>query len=104
MKRLFLNELKDHFNEEVTISGFVDSIRNLQWVQFIVLKDETGKVQITVEKSLEENKELVNIIDNLFIKIDILKFKISIVHLGNYLYFTIIIFILLLNCHYIDIL
>ena len=68
MKRLFLNELKDHFNEEVTISGFVDSIRNLQWVQFIVLKDETGKVQITVEKSLEENKELVNIIDNLSVE------------------------------------
>ena len=65
MKRLFLNELKNHFDEEVTVSGFVDSVRNLQWVQFIVLRDETGKVQITVEKSDENNKGLVEIINDL---------------------------------------
>lgn len=65
MNRLFLNELKDHFEEEITVSGFVDSVRNLQWVQFIVLRDETGKVQITIEKSEEGNKELVEIVNDL---------------------------------------
>ena len=65
MKRIFLKDLKNHYDKEVTVSGFVDSVRNLQWVQFIVLRDETGKVQITIEKSDEANKELVAIVDEL---------------------------------------
>ena len=58
-----INELKDN-NSKVTVNGFVDKIRNLQYVQFVILRDTTGKVQITIEKN-EENKELVEIIDNL---------------------------------------
>lgn len=68
MERLVLEDLNKHYNEEVTISGFVDEIRNLKWVQFVVLRDETGKVQITIEKSDEKNKELVEIIDNLTVE------------------------------------
>ena len=44
-----ISEIKNHFDEEVVISGFVDEIRNLKWVQFVVLRDHTGKVQITIE-------------------------------------------------------
>ena len=58
-----INELKEN-NSKVTVNGFVDKIRNLQYVQFVILRDTTGKVQITIEKN-EENKELVEIIDNL---------------------------------------
>ena len=29
-----ISGVKNHFNEEVEISGFVDEIRNLKWVQF----------------------------------------------------------------------
>ncbi len=58
-----INQLKDN-NSKVTINGFVDKIRNLQYVQFVILRDTTGKVQITIEKN-EENKNLVEIIDNL---------------------------------------
>ena len=47
MKSIALSELKNHFDEEVTVSGFVDEVRNLKWVQFVVLRDATGKVQIT---------------------------------------------------------
>lgn len=65
MKKLSINELKEHFGEEVVVSGFVDNIRNLQWVQFVILRDNTGKVQITIEKSEEANKEMVELIDNL---------------------------------------
>ena len=65
MKRLFLKDLKEYYEKEVTVSGFVDNVRNLQWVQFIVLRDETGKVQITIEKSEEKNKELVEIVNEL---------------------------------------
>ena len=68
MKSIALSELKNHFDEEVTVSGFVDEVRNLKWVQFVVLRDATGKVQITIEKSEEKNKELVEIVDNLAVE------------------------------------
>ena len=58
-----INELKEN-NQEIELSGFVDKIRNLQYVQFVILRDTTGKVQITIEKN-EDNKKLVEIIDNL---------------------------------------
>lgn len=60
---MLINELKEN-NSKVTINGFVDKIRNLQYVQFVIIRDTTGKVQVTIEKN-EENKELVEIIDNL---------------------------------------
>ena len=28
-----LKDLKEHFNEEITLNGFVDNVRNLQYVQ-----------------------------------------------------------------------
>lgn len=60
-----IKDIKEHFNEEVIVQGFVDNIRNLQYVQFVILKDDTGKVQITIEKEDESNKDLVSIVDNL---------------------------------------
>jgi len=63
MSKIYFNELKNHFNEDITIEGFVDSIRDLQYVAFIVLRDSTDKVQVTVEK--EGNDELVNIVSNM---------------------------------------
>ena len=65
MKSISINKLNEHFDEEVVISGFVDNIRNLQWVQFIIIRDDTSKVQVTIEKSEEKNKEMVELIENL---------------------------------------
>ncbi len=65
MKKIYVKDLNKHFGEEVEFSGFVDNIRDLQWVQFIILRDSTGKVQVTIEKSEEKNKEMVEIISNL---------------------------------------
>ncbi len=65
MKHINIGELKNYYNQEVTISGFVDNIRNLQWVQFVIIRDATGKVQVTIEKSVEENKKMIEIIDTL---------------------------------------
>ena len=42
--------------EEIKVCGFVDTIRNKSKMAFIVLKDITGKVQVTVEKN--EDPEL----------------------------------------------
>jgi len=65
MERIYLNELKNHYEKEVEVSGFIDNIRDLQWVQFVILRDITGKVQLTIEKSEEKNKEMVELISNL---------------------------------------
>ena len=59
------NELKNYADKEIVFEGFVDAIRDIKWVQFIVLRDNTGKVQMTIEKSLESNKEMVELISTL---------------------------------------
>ena len=65
MERIYLKDLKEYYGKEVEVSGFVENIRDLQWVQFVILKDSTGKVQITIEKSEEKNKEMVELISSL---------------------------------------
>ena len=64
MSKLKFCELKEHFNEEVVLKGFIDNLRDLQYVQFLVLRDRTGKIQVTIEKN-EENKKLNEIVSNL---------------------------------------
>ena len=59
------NELKKYVDKEIVFEGFVDAIRDIKWVQFVILKDNTGKVQMTIEKSLEDNKEMVELISTL---------------------------------------
>ena len=64
MNKLRFCDLKEHFNEEVVLKGFIDNLRDLQYVQFLVLRDRTGKVQVTIEKT-QENKELNEIVSSL---------------------------------------
>ncbi len=65
IKKINANELKKYVNEEIEYSGFVDTIRDKKWVQFVILRDETGIVQMTIEKSEEKNREMVDLISNL---------------------------------------
>lgn len=62
--KIQIKDLKNYLNQEIELQAFVDNVRNLQYVQFVILRDGTGKVQMTIEKN-EENKELVEIIDNI---------------------------------------
>ena len=64
MNKLKFCELKNHYNEEVVLKGFIDNLRDLQYVQFLVLRDRTGKIQVTIEKN-DENKELNEIVSSL---------------------------------------
>lgn len=48
MKRTYIKDLE--FEKEVKITGFVDKFRDLRFVQFIVLSDATGSIQITIDK------------------------------------------------------
>jgi aspartyl-tRNA synthetase len=60
------SELNKHFNEEIEIQGFVDKIRDLPYVQFLILRNANDKLQITIEKN-EENKKLNDIVSSLTI-------------------------------------
>ena len=64
MKKISFKNLKEHFNEEISIEGFVENVRDLQYVQFLVVRDSTGKVQVTVEKN-EDNERLNDIVSDL---------------------------------------
>ena len=56
MNKIFFKDLENYFDKEIELSGFVENIRNIKWVQFLVLRDSTDKVQVTIEKSDENNK------------------------------------------------
>ena len=62
---MLVKDLKNHFNEEVIFQGFVDNIRDTKWVCFVILRDNTGVVQLTIEKSVEENKEMLDLLSTL---------------------------------------
>ncbi len=64
MKKVYFKNMNEYFEQEITIEGFVDSIRDLQYVQFLVVRDTTGKVQVTIEKN-ENNCKLNEIVSNL---------------------------------------
>ena len=68
MNKIYVNELKNHFNEEISFSGFIDAIRDKKWVMFVILRDSTGKVQMTIEKSDENNKKLLEIMDKVTVE------------------------------------
>lgn len=64
MSSIEFKDLPRYFNQNITVSGFVDSIRDLPYIQFIVLRNGNEKVQITIEKN-EENIKLNEIVSNL---------------------------------------
>ena len=63
MKKISFKDLREYFNEEISIEGFVENVRDLQYVQFLVVRDSTGKVQVTVEKN-EDNERLNDIVSD----------------------------------------
>lgn len=63
MKTIKINELANYYTKEILIQGFVESVRNLQYVIFMIIKDNTGKVQVTIEK--EDNEDLVKVVEKI---------------------------------------
>ena len=61
MERKYINELCDGM--ECRIQGYVENLRNKRTMAFLVIKDITGKVQVTVEK--EKMEEIAARVDEL---------------------------------------
>lgn len=66
--KINIDKLNNYIDKEITFSGYVDAIRDKKWVMFVILRDNTGKVQMTIEKSEESNKELLDIMSNLTVE------------------------------------
>lgn len=65
MNKIDIKDLSKYYGKEVTIQGFVDNVRDMQYVQFIILRDGTGKTQITIEKSVETNQAMMELVSKL---------------------------------------
>lgn len=56
MERVYITDIRKNLNQEIKLQGFVDSFRDNKAMAFVVLRDITGRVQITIEK--EEHPEM----------------------------------------------
>ncbi len=61
MQRTYICDVRD--GQKTRIKGFVENLRNSKYMAFLVIKDITGTMQVTVEK--EKAPHLVGIIDKL---------------------------------------
>jgi aspartyl-tRNA synthetase len=57
--------IKDITPGKRKVSGFVENFRNKRTMAFIVIKDATGKLQVTIEK--EKHPEMAELLDKLTI-------------------------------------
>lgn len=63
MNRTYISDINKEIGNTVKVQGFIENIRNSKFMAFIVLKDITGKIQVTVEK--EKCPDLCDTIDML---------------------------------------
>ena len=59
MDRVYIGQVKNNVGK-VLLQGFVDNLRDGKHMCFIILRDITGKVQITIDKA--EHPELTDVI------------------------------------------
>lgn len=56
--------MEEKIGEIITVNGFVDKVRDLQYVQFLIIRNNDFKLQVTIEKN-EDNSELNSIVSSL---------------------------------------
>jgi len=64
MERTLIRDAKERTGEIISLKGFVQTVRNQKAVQFIILRDHTGLIQVVAERS-EENKTTNEVIATL---------------------------------------
>jgi len=60
MERTYIGDLKKHIGEQVTIAGFSQVIRNQGSIQFLLIRDISGIVQVVVTKDKVEARQVVD--------------------------------------------
>lgn len=64
MSRTLVRDLHDHIDETVTVCGWINALRLQRKMQFVILRDPTGMVQITHKRG-GEGDELERVIESL---------------------------------------
>jgi len=54
MKRTLINQLNDHLDQEVLLKGWVQDLRNLSKIKFLILRDRSGDMQTIALKGATE--------------------------------------------------
>jgi aspartyl-tRNA synthetase len=65
--RVYINQVKTRNSETVKLCGFVHEVRDTKKMQFVILRDITGDIQVTVFKN-EDNTNLNTLVSNLAIQ------------------------------------
>jgi len=60
MERTHIDDLKKHIGKQVTIAGFAQVIRNQGSIQFLLVRDISGIVQVVVTKDKTEARQVVD--------------------------------------------
>ena len=63
MTRTYIKDVKENIGKSVKVQGFIENFRNSKAMAFIILKDITGKIQVTVEK--EQHPEMEDALNSL---------------------------------------
>ena len=53
MERTLIADLKQHVGQEVKIQGWLQTLRDQKRMQFLILRDISGLVQVAFEKSAD---------------------------------------------------
>jgi nondiscriminating aspartyl-tRNA synthetase len=64
MERTLIRDAKEKIGEVISLKGFVQTVRNQKAVQFLILRDHTGVIQVVVERS-DDNKNVNELIATL---------------------------------------
>lgn len=59
MTKLYAKDLMNYYETKIEFQGFLEKVRDLPYVMFLILRDGTGKVQVTIEKQ-EKNQDLIS--------------------------------------------
>lgn len=62
MERTLIKDLQNHLNQEVLLQGWIQELRNLNKIKFLILRDRTGDMQTVAFKGETEQQsfELLN--------------------------------------------
>jgi nondiscriminating aspartyl-tRNA synthetase len=64
MQRIFISNARNHIGQTIELKGFVQVVRDQKSVQFIILRDPSGLMQIVVERS-EPNAGMNQLVSSL---------------------------------------
>ena len=57
MDRILIKDIDNYFDKQVTVKGWVETIRDQKKMQFLVLRDHSGKIQLTNMKRTTRPQE-----------------------------------------------